>query len=121
MKENLPALDDIDLRKKNNQKVVDSIDNIGTHFKELKKMNRVTFIIGGATSLILLLFLGVIIYTAYTTNGNFLDNIVDRDALLHRYTCYYQEYNVTFRTGKQALDFKELMNNNITCKYWQIT
>jgi len=121
MKENtLPALDNIDLRKNNTKKVIDAVDNVGKHFKELKKQNRVNFIIGLSTSLIILLFLGCIVYSVFNTKGSFIDNIVDRDAMIHRYVCYYYNYNVTFRMASQAVDFKELFGDNISCRYWEI-
>ena len=116
---NLPAIDDPDLRKENTKRIVESVENVGQHFKELKKQNRVNFVIGGITALIILLFLCLVIYSAYSAGGSFIDNLVDKNALTRRYECTYNGYNTTFRMASNALDFKELYNDT-ECNFYII-
>lgn len=119
--DNLPVIDDIDLRKKNTERIVNSLGEVGDHFKELKKQNRLTFIIGIITSLIMLIFFGSIIYAAFTIQGSsFMDNMIDKDQMAQRYNCTTQEgKSALFRTPDKAKDFL-IVYPLATCNYYDI-
>ena len=114
----LPAKDDAGLRELNTEKVVNSFDRMGKFFMELKHQNRINFIVGLATGVIILVTLGTIVYSAYSAGGGFIDNIVDRDALTARYECVSVEgYNQTFRRPSDAVEFTELFNSS--CRFYK--
>ncbi len=119
MKSYLPAIDDLDLRKQNTKKVVTAIDHVGKHFKELKQQNRINFIVGLSTALIILLFLVGILVVSYSAGGSFMDNLFDKEAVVRRYNCTSEEgYNTIFRSAEDSLDFKELYN--ASCVYYSV-
>lgn len=121
MIKDLPALDDVDLRKKNTERLVNSVGEVGDFFKELKKQNRITFIIAGISSLLVLVFLGSIVYAAFTIPGSgFMENMVDKNLLAQRYNCTSgQGQNAYFRTPTMAKEFLSIYENG-TCDYYDI-
>lgn len=120
MIKDLPAIDDIDLRKKNTEQIVNSVNNIGEHFKELKKQNRINFIVGLITSLIMLIFIGSIIIGAFTIKGSsFMDNMIDKNLMAQRYNCTYNNNSAIFRNPTFAKDFL-IVFPDAKCNYYDV-
>lgn len=117
--ETLPALDNEDIRKLNTKRVVDSIENVGEHFKELKKQNRINFIVGLVTGLIILFILVAVMYGAFSSGGNPIDNIVDKGAYQRRFNCTNGDSSDIFRSPRDALDFKKLFPD-AECVHYRI-
>jgi len=123
--ENLPALDNVELRQLNTKKVVNAFDSIGKHFEEIRKWNKVVISISVVTGLIMLVFLGIVVYSAFTIKGSsIIDNFVDRDMLATRIQCCDNVGTngggcITFRTPTAAKDFKEIFPF-VDCVYWDM-
>ena len=119
MKEYIPAIDDVDLRKNNTEIVVNSIDNIGKYFKEIKHMNRVNFFVGlGSAGLILIICIGVM-FAAFTVENEegFMDNLIDKGAMARRFNCSAQDSSLIFRTVAEAESFKNIFPEG-ECIFW---
>ena len=121
MKEkDLPALDNIELRKLNTKTVVDTVENIGSYVKTAQKNTRLAIITSVVIlSLLLVMVIGSYIYIGIKTKGDSVfDNMFMIDKVSQRYVCNYNGGdNVTFREPKKALEFKELFNNSM-CTYY---
>jgi hypothetical protein len=120
-KENLPALDSEDLRKLNSKKIVDAVDNIGQHFAEIRKWNKVSLTIAAATGLLMLLLIGTIVYASFSIKGtSFIDTMVDRDGMAMRYKCCTLDDNCAiFRLPASAHDFQEIYPE-AKCIFWDV-
>ena len=116
----LPALDNEMLRKENTRKIVDAIDNVGQHFQEVRKWNKITITIGVISSLIVLIFLGTIVYSAFSIKGqSFVDSMVDRDTMSTRFKCCVGGECLIIRQIPFAKDFT-LMYPEATCTFWDV-
>lgn len=103
----LPALDDQSVRELNTKRIVESVENIGEHFKELKQQNRIGFIIRTITGVFLLILLGSIFYASFTIKGSsFMENMIDKDMMAQRYNCTYENNSAMFRSINLVKDFK---------------
>lgn len=118
--DNLPALDNEDIRALNTKKVVDSFESIGELAKEAKKNTRV----GLWTSIFVLLSLvlligGSYVYLAIKTDGEFLDSVFAINKVSQRYVCKSERFNDTavFMTPDGARDFKEVFTDS-SCQYY---
>ncbi len=123
MKENnLPVLDNINLRKRNTEQVVNAISNVGGAAGEGKKTARamkwyIWLIIG---FVVVAFSLTIIKVYVESEEGEFMDNlffIIDENDLSMKINCYNQNNNATLRSFKDAIHFKELFENS-TCIYY---
>ena len=116
----LPALNDIELRKLNTKKIIDTVEEVGSLVKVVKRDKKISIVTGIIILFILLfLVLGSYLYVFIKTDGSFFDNIFNLDSVSKRYVCWNEEYNTTFRDSKNALEFKELFNN-INCTFYSV-
>ena len=115
---NLPALNNEDIRKLNSQKVIDCIDEIKDNMKASKQAAKVTtiYLIG------VVIFIGFILITsiaivAYKSGGvsNFFDNYFIVDNVNNRIVCTYNDLSVSYRSPIEAKAFKDVFSNS-TCK-----
>lgn len=117
---NLPALDDLELRKKNTKKIVDTVESFGNFIKTAQKEKRVGIITAFVIlSFLILIVCGSFVYVYFKSDGEFLGNIFDVEQVTQRYVCNNNigEDNATFRDPKKALEFIELYNQS-TCIYY---
>ena len=118
MKKDL-ALNNEDLRALNTKKLVNSVENIGEYFKELKHMNRINFLIGLGTSLGLLIMLGSIFIVSMSFGNGFMDNFIAKDQMIQRYNCSYYNESVIFRNVDLTNKFKAFYNESF-CYYYSV-
>jgi hypothetical protein len=117
IKDNLPALDNEDLRKLNNKKVMAMVDEIADNMRESKKVAKVT-------SIYLLIIIGIIVLLiggAYLTlaisSGSFTAfiagsfNVENSDKVI---LCEYNNITMRFKDVEKVYYFKTVFNN-VSC------
>lgn len=121
MKEtNLPAIDDLDLRKKQSERFVNGIEQVGTYFQETLKQSKISFWTGLIfMSLILFLLIGGFIVLYKTGNGSIFDKFWDTDSLKQRYDCNLNGQSIIFRDITKVKDFLLVYPQSV-CKYYQV-
>jgi len=109
---NLPAVDNDDLRKINSQKVADGVHNLGQYFKDLKKYQKISAIVGVLFSGIIVILIVLGASYGYSVAG--LDGIIDTKLASRRFNCTSIDYNVsdTVRYYDEAKVFVDLYGGN---------
>jgi len=115
MKNNLPALDDDNLRALNSKKIMSMVDEIAENMREGKKTTKVTkYYIYGIISVMILLIGGSLVMVAIKSGSidNFFDNYFLTDNLNKRIVCSYTNQDMTFRSTTEAKAFTEIFNTS---------
>jgi hypothetical protein len=109
---NLPAVDDEELRKEQAKRFSDGMHNLGEFAKELKHHQRISTITGIISWIIIMLAVGSVIIYALVTEG--FDGMVDKEALSRRLNCTSESFNDTVRTYADANEFVALTGGSCT-------
>jgi hypothetical protein len=115
MKNNLPALDDDNLRALNSKKIMSMVDEIAENMRESKKAAKVTkYYLVIMIGILILLVGGSAIIIAIKSGGisNFFDNYFLTDNLNKRIVCSYSDQELTFRSTPEAKAFTEIFNTS---------
>jgi len=100
---NLPALDDVELRKKQFIRYTEGLGDLGDYAKELKKTTKINMWIGIIfTGFLAILFIGTMIYQ-YNHGG--ISSIIDEAYVVRRFNCTSGNYTDTLRTYEDVERF----------------
>ena len=97
------------------QRVVESIENVGDFFKEIKKQQKWNLWL----NIFWIAFLLVLFASAYgfAIYGEGLDALRDEDAFGRRYNCTSGQNYAVYRTVQEAKDFMFVFNGQCTIYY----
>jgi hypothetical protein len=84
-KTGVPALDDVDMRKKNSERVISSVEDIGSFFRANAQMQKWNLIVN-AIWIVGLIVLFAVVYGYGISRGG-IDALVDRGELTRRINC----------------------------------
>jgi hypothetical protein len=118
MIDNLPTVDDEELRKLNSKKVINMVDEIADNMRETKKTAKVT-------SLYLLIMVGIIIllvggsYVALAIRAGsfeaFIEGTFNIENIDKRIICDYNGESMRFKSTEEAYRFKQVFGETSAC------
>jgi hypothetical protein len=111
-KQNLPADSKGNL---NTERIVGGIEKVGNYFEEIKKHQKMTFIVTIGYLVFLVLLIGGIYLYGFAKGG--LAGVIDLNAPIRKFDCTNGIFNDTVRSYEQARTFKEIFGGNCSLRF----
>jgi hypothetical protein len=111
----LPALDNEEMRNLNTKKIVDSIESMGTFFKDTNKSVKYSIWINIIFSFAIIIVLAGGYFFVLSNGG--IDSLYDREEIQRRFNCTSGNVSDTVRKYEHAQDFIELYGG--TCELYK--
>lgn len=110
---NVPALDNEDIRKLNTKKLVDNFGYIGDYFKQTKQSQKINLIINIISAFLMVMLIGGMFYVGISSAGG-LDGLFDKATPNRYFNCSSATNKDIIRSFDDMKIYVEIYNG--TCR-----
>jgi hypothetical protein len=114
--DNLPSLDNQELRKKQFIRYTEGLGELGDYAKELKKSTKISNYLGILYTFVFLSFILFVIIYQYSHGG--ISSLIDTSYIVRRFNCTNNEYSDILRSYEDVKIFLEIYGGE--CKLYKI-